>query len=80
MSMRLIPIFRQPKESEMALSGQVKESIQEAASQLRNALAFAARNEHPVVIQGLSEILLKLDALETIDEFMGKLNDIKPNI
>jgi len=80
MFIKLIPIFRQPKESEMALSSQVKESIQEAASQLRNALAFASRNEHPVVIQGLSEILLKLDALETIDEFMGKLNDIKPNI
>lgn len=78
--MNLIPIIRQPRESEMALSQQVKESIHEATSQLRNALAFAARNEHPIVIQGLSEILLKLDALETIDSFMGKLTDIKPNI
>jgi hypothetical protein len=71
------PILRAPKESEMALSKQVKDSVQEAAASLRNALAFAARGEHPIIIQGLAEILMKLDALETIDEFMAKMGDHK---
>ena len=34
----------------MSLSNQVKESVNEAAGNLREALAFAARTEHPVVI------------------------------
>lgn len=75
--MYIYPILRKPKESEMALSKQVKDSVQEAGASLRNALAFAARGEHPIIIQGLAEILMKLDSLETIDEFMGKLGDSK---
>lgn len=70
-------ILRKPEAFEMALSPQVQTSIKEAASCLRNALAFAARNEHPIVIQGLSEVLLKLDALETIDDFLGKMAEHK---
>jgi hypothetical protein len=57
----------------MALSKQVKDSVEEANSSLRNALAFAARGEHPVIIQSLSEILLRLEQLAQIDELMGKL-------
>ena len=57
----------------MALSKQVKDSVEEANSSLRNALAFAARGEHPIIIQGLSDILAKLDQLAQIDELMAKL-------
>lgn len=57
----------------MALSKQVKDSVEEANSSLRNALAFAARGEHPIIIQGLSDILVKLDQLAQIDELMAKL-------
>lgn len=58
----------------MALSKQVKDSVEEANSSLRNALAFAARGEHPIIIQGLSDILVKLDQLAQIDELMAKLS------
>ena len=57
----------------MALSKQVKDSVEEANSSLRNALAFAARAEHPIIIKGLSDILAKLDQLAQIDELIAKL-------
>ena len=66
------PIVRKPKSSEMALSNQVKEATQQAAAQLREALAFAARTENPVVISSLTDILVRLESLESIEEIMNK--------
>jgi hypothetical protein len=66
------PIVRRPKSSEMALSNQVKEATQQAAAQLREALAFAARTENPVVISSLTDILVRLESLESIEEIMNK--------
>ena len=66
------PIVRKPKASEMALSSQVKESVNQAATSLREALAFAARTEHPGIISSLTEILVRVESLETIDELMEK--------
>ena len=56
----------------MALSNQVKESVAEAAAKLREALAFAARTEHPVVISSLTDILVRLESLEHMEELMNK--------
>jgi len=66
------PIVRKPKSSEMSLSSQVKEATNQAAAQLREALAFAARTENPVVISTITDILVRLESLETIEEMMGK--------
>jgi len=66
------PIIRNPKESEMSLSNQVKESVTQASGTLREALAFAARTEHPVVISSLTDILVRLESLEHMDELMDK--------
>jgi len=66
------PIVRKPKSSEMSLSNQVKEATTQAAGQLREALAFAARTENPIVISTLTDILVRLESLETIEEMMGK--------
>jgi hypothetical protein len=68
------PIVRRPKSSEMALSNQVKEATQQAAAQLREALAFAARAENPVVISSLTDILVRLESLESIEEIMHKFS------
>ena len=73
------PIVRKPKEAEMALSNQVKESVNSAAGMLREALAFAARTEHPVVISSLTDILVRLESLEQMEDIMdkfGKQRDI----
>ena len=66
------PIVRAPKQSEMALSTQVKETTEQAAAKLREALAFAARTEHPVVISSLTDILVRLESLESMEELMDK--------
>lgn len=56
----------------MALSNQVKESVNQAAGALREALAFAARTEHPVVISSLTDILVRLESLDQIEDLMDK--------
>ena len=66
------PIVRTPKQSEMALSAQVKDCVQQATSSLREALAFAARAEHPVTISTLTDLLVRLESLESIDEIIEK--------
>jgi hypothetical protein len=66
------PILRAPTQSEMALSSQVKESIKQATDCLRDALAFAARAEHPITINTISDILMRLESLECIDSMMEK--------
>jgi hypothetical protein len=71
------PIVRKPKQSEMSLSTQVKEATNQAAAQLREALAFAARTENPVIISTLTDILCRLESLDTIEEMMGKLTKDK---
>lgn len=66
------PIVRKPKASEMSLSTQVKESIEQAANCMRDALAFAARTEHPITITTISDILCRLESLEQVDELMNQ--------
>lgn len=61
----------------MTLSNQVKEAVQQSKESLRDALAFAARGEHPIVISMLSDILTRLDSLETMEDFMDKFSVTK---
>lgn len=56
----------------MSLSNQVKESIEQATGCLRDALAFSARVEHPITIHTISDILMRLESLECMDELMDK--------
>ena len=44
----------------MALSESVESSLKEAESNLRNALAYAARQERPVVCAVIAELITKL--------------------
>ena len=59
----------------MSLSSQVKESVNQASGNLREALAFAARTEHPVVISSLTDVLMRLESLEHVDEIMEKFGN-----
>jgi hypothetical protein len=56
----------------MSLSNQVKDSIALATAHLRDALAFAARSEHPITISSLSDLLIRCESLEQMDELMHK--------
>lgn len=57
---------------QMALSTQVKESVNQATSSLRDALAFAARSEHSLTINTLADLLARCESLECMDEMMNK--------
>jgi hypothetical protein len=67
-----VVIVREPTASEMALSNQVKEAVKLATDNLRDALAFAARAEHPITINAITDILMRLESLECMDELMEK--------
>lgn len=60
----------------MALSQSVDESLEEAQAALRNALAYAARQERPVVCSTISEILCRIDQLKSFDGLLDKLDDM----
>jgi len=70
-------IVREPHQSEMALSNQVKEAVAQSVQNLRDALAFAARAEHPITINTIADILMRLESLECMDEIMEKLGKIQ---
>jgi hypothetical protein len=61
----------------MALSNQVEESLDEAQASLRNALAFAARNERPVVNQGIAELMCGIEKLKSMDKFLDHMEEFK---
>lgn len=56
----------------MALSTQVKESVQQATNHLRDALAFASRSEHAITVSTLADLLVRCESLESMDEMMQR--------
>ena len=59
----------------MALSNSVEESLKEAEQSLRNALAFAARQERSMVCSVIAEMIGRLDSLRSTDEILDKLEN-----
>lgn len=59
----------------MALSKSVEESLKEAEQSLRNALAFAARQERPMVCSTISDMIHKIDIIITTDSLLDKLEN-----
>jgi len=58
----------------MALTTPVKDSLNAAATNLREALAFSARTEKPITVHTLTDILMRLESLEHMDELMSKFS------
>ena len=59
----------------MALSKSVEESLKEAEQSLRNALAYAARQERPVVCTTISKVIQEIETLQSFDSLMDKLEN-----
>ncbi len=59
----------------MALSESVETSLKEAEAALRNALAYAARQERPLVCKTISSMIGEIDQLVKIDELIDKLEE-----
>ena len=62
----------------MALSESVQESLNEAASSLRNALAFAARGERPLVCSQIANLIKEINHISSTDSIFDMLEDRKP--
>jgi len=61
----------------MALSESVEQSLKEAEGNLRNALAYAARQERPMVCTTLSKIIQEIEHLMSFDSLLDKLENRK---
>jgi len=61
----------------MALSKSVEDSLKEAEGSLRNALAYAARQERPVVCNTISELICRIDQIMSFDGIMDKLEELQ---
>lgn len=57
----------------MALSESVETSLREAEAALRNALAYAARQEKPFVGKHIAELICEIDNLIAADQLIDKL-------
>ena len=62
----------------MALSKSVEESLKEAEQSLRNALAFAARQERPMVCSVIADLISRIESLQSTDAILDKLENRKP--
>lgn len=63
----------------MSLSKQVEESLRDAESNLRNALAFSARNEKPYISKHIADMISNIDNLIAVDNLLDKFdNTFKP--
>ena len=61
----------------MALGKQVTENLEEASSYLRNALAFAARSERPIVCTQIAKLINDIDSIDSFDSIIDKLEEYK---
>ena len=63
----------------MTLSTPVEDSLREAQSNLRNALAYAARTESPYTTKHIADMLSKIEAImdaeELINHFVSEEDD-----
>jgi hypothetical protein len=59
----------------MALSESVETSLREAEAALRNALAYAARQEKPFVGKHIAELIMEIDNLISADKLIDKLEE-----
>ena len=63
----------------MALSKSVKDSLEVAEGQIRNALAFAARQERPVTCAAIADLLQRLESVSSVDDMIDKIENNLPD-
>jgi len=61
----------------MALSESVETSLKEAESSLRNALAYAARQEKPFIAKHIADMIMQIDNLISTDALIDKIKNRK---
>ena len=59
----------------MALSKSVEESLTEAEANLRNALAYAARQERPLVCTQIAKLISDIENIGSMDSILDTLDE-----
>ena len=59
----------------MALSGQVTDSLEDAEVSLRNALAFAARNERTMICREIAKMISQIETIQHADGILDTLEN-----
>jgi hypothetical protein len=59
----------------MALGNQVSQSLDDASNNLRNALAFAARQERPIVCKQIADLISEIETIGSFDSIMDTLEE-----
>ena len=49
-------------------------SLKEAESHLRNALAYAARQERPVTCSSIAQILSQIESIQSFDGILDRID------
>ena len=61
----------------MALSQSVEENLKDAEQSLRAALAFAARQERPMVCSVIADLISRIESVQNTDSILDKLESRK---
>jgi hypothetical protein len=61
----------------MALSQSVEENLKDAEQSLRAALAFAARQERPMVCSVIADMISRIESVQNTDSILDKLENRK---
>jgi hypothetical protein len=61
----------------MALSESVEENLKEAEQYLRAALAFAARQERPIICNIIATMITNIESMKATDSILDKLENRK---
>ena len=64
----------------MALSKQVQESLDEAQSNLRNALAFSARSEEVYVSKHIADVMFQIENLKNVSNVLAMSEKIMKDL
>ena len=59
----------------MALSNSVEQSLKEASATLRNALAYAARQERPIVCTQIAKLISDVESINSFDSLLDTLDN-----
>ena len=63
----------------MALSKQVIESLDDAKGHIRNALAYAARNERTITVNAIARLLNDVESLQDFDGMLDTIEEHERN-
>ena len=64
----------------MALTKQVEESLNEAQGNLRNALAYAARNEEPYISKHIADVMFQIENLKNVSNVLAMSEKIMKDL